>query len=74
MDLVLSTKPYSDQHQFSPNNINAQSREKVMRTDKVITKGKLLWSFNKLSGLIFPGMCGDQSWEFICKYWGLGMK
>ena len=29
--------PKSDQHQFSPNNINTQLREKVMRIDEIIT-------------------------------------
>ena len=29
--------PKSDQHQFSPNNINTQSKEKVMRIDEIIT-------------------------------------
>ena len=39
----------SDKHQFSPNVINTQSREEVMRIDKIITKGKILRSFFKLS-------------------------
>ena len=46
----LSAK--SDKHQFSPNDINMQSREEVMRIDKMITKGKMLWSFFKFSQLI----------------------
>ena len=29
--------PKSDQHQFSPNNISTQSREKVRRINKMIT-------------------------------------
>ena len=37
---LLSLK--SDQHQFSPNDINTLLREKVMRMNKVITKGKML--------------------------------
>ena len=38
--------PNSDQYQTSPRNINISSREKVMRINKMITKGKLLyWSF-----------------------------
>ena len=32
--------PKSDQHQFSPNNINTQSREKVLRIHKMIRKLK----------------------------------
>ena len=32
----------SDQHQFSPNNINALSREKGVRINKMITKGKMI--------------------------------
>ena len=42
----------SDQHQFSPNNISKSSRVKVMRIGKMITKGKMLWSFIKFSQLI----------------------
>ena len=30
----------SDQHQFSPNNINRQSRGRVMRINKIITEEK----------------------------------
>lgn len=30
----------SDKHQFSPNLINTQSKEEVMRIDQMITKGK----------------------------------
>ena len=44
--------PKSDQHQFSPNNISKSSRVKVMRIGKMITKGKMLWSFIKFSQLI----------------------
>ena len=32
--------PKSDQRQFSPNNINTQSREKVTKITKMITKEK----------------------------------
>ena len=31
----------SDQQQFSPNNIHTLSRDKVMRINKMITKGKM---------------------------------
>ena len=37
--------PKSDQHQFSPKNINidrSSSREKVLRNNKLITYGKML--------------------------------
>ena len=44
--------PKSDQQQFSPNNISKSSRVKVMRISKMITKGKMLWSFIKFSQLI----------------------
>ena len=32
----------SDQQQLSPNNIHTQSRDKVMRINKMITKEKML--------------------------------
>ena len=41
---VNRLSPKSDQHQFSPNNINTWSREKGMRTDEMINKGEKLWS------------------------------
>ena len=63
--------PKSDQHQFSPNNINTQSKEMVMRINKMITTGKMLWSFIKFSPLISKEMYEDQSGEFVCGYWGL---
>ena len=34
--------PNGDQHQFSPNDIHTLSRDKVMRINEVITKGKIL--------------------------------
>ena len=37
---------------FSPNNIYSSSKEKVMRINTVITKGKMLWSLIKFSQLI----------------------
>ena len=46
------SNPRSDKHQFSPNIINTPSRKKVMRIEKMITKGKTLWSFIKFSPLI----------------------
>ena len=39
---VNPLSPKSDQHQTSPRNINTSSGEKVMRINKMITKGKLL--------------------------------
>ena len=44
--------PKSDHQQFPPNNIGRSSRVKVMRISKMITKGKMLWSFIKFSQLI----------------------
>ena len=35
VNLLLS--PKSDKHQYSPNNINTQSREKVVRINEIIT-------------------------------------
>ena len=40
--LINPLSPKGDQHQFSPKMINTQSREKVMRINKTITKGKML--------------------------------
>ena len=34
---MIALSPKSDQHQFSPNNINTQSREMVWRINKMIT-------------------------------------
>ena len=34
--------PMSEKHQFSPYIISMQSREEVMRIDKMITNGKML--------------------------------
>ena len=34
--------PYSDQNQFSPNDIHTLAREKVMRIKEMITKEKML--------------------------------
>ena len=36
--------PRSEQFQTSPRNINTLSREKVMRNNKMITKGNLILS------------------------------
>ena len=47
-----SSSRHYGQHQFSPNRIYASSRELVMRINKVMFKGKVLWSFNKFSQII----------------------
>ena len=64
----------SDQKQFSPNNIHTLSRDKVMRINKMITKGKMPWSFIKFSQVILKKIYGDQFGEFVCGYWGLKGK
>ena len=56
---VSSLGPKSDQHQFSPNNISKSSRVKVMRIGKMITKGKMLWSFIKF----YQSKCMEISFE-----------
>ena len=43
---VNPTSPRLDQHQFSPNNIYASSSELVIRINKMMFKGNMLWSFN----------------------------
>ena len=43
-----SESPKSDQHQFSPHNLNTLSKEKVMRFNKMITSRIILWSFIKI--------------------------
>ena len=40
--------PKRDQHQFSPNKINTQSREKVLRINKMITKRKNVLIFYQI--------------------------
>ena len=61
-----------DQHPFSPSNINAWLREKVMRNDKRITKGEMLWSFIKFSLLILLENVWRSVWR-ICM-WISGLK
>ena len=61
----------SDQKQFSPNNTHTLSRDKVMRINKMITKGKMPWSFIKFSQVLIKKIYGDQFGEFVCGYWGL---
>ena len=62
---------YSGQKQFSPNNIHTLSRDKDMRIKKMITKGKMPWSFIKFSQVILKKIYGDKFGEFVCGYWGL---
>ena len=40
--ILHSATPQNDQHQFSPGKINTKSRQKAMRIDRLITKGKML--------------------------------
>ena len=56
----LSTK--SEQHIFSPNNIHTSPREKVM-VNKMISKGKVLWSITKFSQLILYGNVRRPVWR-----------
>ena len=64
--------PYSDQHQFSPNDIHTLSRDKVMRINKMITKEKMPRSFINVSQLILKGTVWRSVWR-ICM-WILGLK
>ena len=65
--------PNSDQHQFSPNKIHRLSRAKSMRINKMITKGKNLWSVSiKFSQLMFEGNVWRSVWR-IC-IWIVGLK
>ena len=64
--------PNSDQHQFSPNNIHTRSREKIMRTNKMITKEKMPCSTLKFSQLIFKGNVWRSGWRIYM--WTLGLK
>ena len=71
---ITSSVPFSlyfksDQHQSSPNNVNTYLREKVMRINQLITKGKVLWPFDKISKLISWEMFGGEFGELACGYW-----
>ena len=44
--------PKNDQHQITVNSINISSRWKVIKNNKMIAKGELLWSFIKFFQLI----------------------
>ena len=63
--------PEGDKHQFSPNNVNTQLREKVMRIDKMITKIKCFDLLSNSLNLFFMEKYRDQFGEFVCGYWGL---
>ena len=63
--------PKSVQHQFFLNNISRSTRVKVMRITKLMTKGRMLWSFIKFSQLFLKEMYGDQFGEFVFGSWGL---
>ena len=43
IDDINPIGPKSVQHQFSPNNISRSKRVKVMRINKLMTKGRILW-------------------------------
>ena len=45
---------------FFPNNFNTLPREKVTRTNKMIIKGKMFWSFIKFSQIFLKEMYGDH--------------
>ena len=40
LHVLKPLSPNGDQHQLSPNDIHTSSREKVMRNNKMTTKGK----------------------------------
>ena len=69
---VNLSSPRRDQHQFSPNNINAWSHRKDTRFDKMIAKGKPC--FDRLTNslnLFCKEIYGGQSGEFESGYWDL---
>ena len=63
--------PNNDQHQFSPNNIHRLSRAKSMRINELITKRSIFDLLSNSLNQLFKEMYGDQSGEFVCRYWGL---
>ena len=64
----------SDQKQFSPNNIHTLSRDKVMRINKMISKGKMPWSFIKFSQLILKENVWRSVWRICMWYWVIPEK
>ena len=69
---VNPLSPNSDQQQFSPNDINSLSRDKVMRINKMIIIEKIPLSFIKFCQLILKGDVWRSVWR-ICM-WILGLK
>ena len=64
--------PDSDQHQFSPNNIQWLSRDTVKRINKLmITKTKYLDLLLNSLDWFLKEMYADQFGEFVCWYWDL---
>ena len=63
--------PKTDKHQFSPYIISMQSREEVMRIDKMITKGKMFRLFFIFSQLIQCRNVQRSVWRICMKILGL---
>ena len=57
--------PNNDQHQFSPNDIQRLSRDKVMRINKMITKRKIFDLLSNFLNLFSKEGYGDQYGEFV---------
>ena len=71
--------PKSNQHQFSPNNITTSSRERVMRFEKMITRGRntVLLFFRILSTNSLGKCMGSSLWRIfmgISTIWTLRIK
>ena len=63
--------PLKSQHQLSPNNINKERREEVMRIDKQITTGEMFRSHQILSTDSLR-KCMETSLEnLLMEIWGL---
>ena len=63
--------PSSDQDQFSSNNIQTLSRDKLGELIKWSPKRKYLDLLSDSLNHFFKEMYGDQFGEFVCGYWGL---
>ena len=59
----LSAK--SDQHQFSPNDVNCLERDKVMRMNKMVTWEKWFDLLSNSLDTFFKEMYRDQFGEFV---------
>ena len=57
--------PNGDHHQFSPNDIDTSSKEKVMRINKMITKRKCLDLLSNSLNTFFKKMYRDQFGKLI---------